>query len=166
MVYIMWGPLWLASLTQLMFSRLIHVVACVCTSFLLITKYNSIVWIYYILFIHSSVDGYLDFFCFLVIMKNCVQVSEWTFVFSFLGYICLGMELMRHSDHSGLNHLGNCQTDFQSGCIILHSHQQCVRVLISPHPYQHLLTWLFDSSHPSGSEMIPHCGFVFHFFDD
>jgi hypothetical protein len=36
--------------------------------------------------------------------------------------------------------LGNHQTDFQSGCISLQSHQQWGSVPLSPHPRQHLLT--------------------------
>jgi hypothetical protein len=34
----------------------------------------------------------------------------------------------------------NCQTDFQSGCISLQSHQQWRSVPLSPHPRHHLLS--------------------------
>ena len=65
----------------------------------------------------------------------------WTFVYEFLckhiffislGYISRIRIAWLHGN-SMFNILNNCQTVFQSGCIILHSPRQCMRILISSH---------------------------------
>ena len=48
--------------------------------------------------------------------------------------------------NSLLNILKNYQTVFKNSCIILHSHRQCLKVFISPHPqklFMHLLRRLW-----------------------
>ena len=69
-------------------------------SFFVAERY-SIVWIYHILFIHLFVDGHLNCFHLLDIMKNatlnaCAKVFVWTSLFKF-GSICLWVELLGHT---------------------------------------------------------------------
>lgn len=122
----------------------IHVVAGISTLFLFYCWIIFIVWIYNILFIHSSIGISLGCFHFLAYMSNsamntCVQVFTWTYIFIFLDYV--SWSRVAGSYNFIFNLLRNCHTILQGNWIILNSHQQWISIPTSTYPYRYLSFW-------------------------
>jgi hypothetical protein len=98
---------------------------------------------YHIFCIHSSVEGHLGSFQILTIInKAAMNIMVHVFLLpvgTSFGYMPR-RGIAGSSSSMVSNFLRNHQTDFQSGCTSLQSHQQWRSVPLSPHLHQHLLS--------------------------
>jgi hypothetical protein len=98
---------------------------------------------YHIFCIHSSVERHLGSFQLLAIIykasMNIVKHVSLLYVRESFGYMPRS-GIAGSSGNTMSNFLRNHQTDFQSGCTSLKSHQQWRSVPLSPYPHQHLLS--------------------------
>ena len=118
-------------------SKLIHFIRADSNVFFFIAMQYSIVHMYHNFLFHSSANGHLSCFYVLTIVNSAAINIGMHVYFSILA----SSRYMTSSGIAGLYgaFLSSFLRHLHSGCICLHSQEQCKRVPLSSHPLQYLL---------------------------
>ena len=100
---------------------------------------------YHGLFIHSPTKGRLWLLPSFGSYEQSCNKHPWAGFCVDLSFQVLWVNTKEHvCCKSMFSFVRSCQTVFQSGCTILHSDQQLMKVAIAPHPRQHLVLSVFQ----------------------
>ena len=129
------------------------------------SRLNNIpLYVYKNLFIYSFAEEHLVCFQLLATVNNAAKhwcTSIWIPALKFFGLYPKVELLWSYDDNSLFNVLRNHEIIFHSSCTILHSHQLCTMVPISPRLCQCLLFSIFFlNNHLNERQVISHFGLI------